>query len=207
MAYSDFTASTLITNFNLKFSAEDLFSQQIQAIEPSTWLLQTLEKAENLGFTTEKARSERLITPILMELSTINQYNFTIYSGMILNANKKVGLVGECDFICSFSSIQDFINAPIFNIVEAKKQDIEGGTIQCAAQLVGSSLFNEQNNSPIPTIYGASTTGTEWRFLKLEGNNIIIDRKRYYLANLPNLLGALQLIIQLGRQAVARQEA
>ncbi len=44
------------------------------------------------------------------------------------------------------------------------------------------------------TIYGAVTNAYEWVFLKLEGNTVFVDKKRYYLNELPKLLGVLQFI-------------
>ncbi|WP_375415674.1 hypothetical protein [uncultured Hymenobacter sp.] len=91
--------------------------------------------------------------------------------------------------------IQEFITTPIFCITEAKRQDVEQGTIQCAAQLLGARKLNELENNPLTVLYGCSTTGTEWRFLKLEGETITLDLPRYYLAELPQLLGVLQNIV------------
>ncbi len=82
---------------------------------------------------------------------------------------------------------------------EAKKQDLELGTIQCAAQLIAARRLNEQEQNPIRTLYGCSTTGVEWRFLKYEGTEFILDENRYYLAQLPALLGALQAIVDATR--------
>lgn len=39
------------------------------------------------------------------------------------------------------------------------------------------------------------TTGTEWQFLKLESKTCFIDRNRYYIDKLENILGALQAIV------------
>ncbi len=61
--------------------------------------------------------------------------------------------------------------------------------------MIGSRLFNEQENKPIDTIYGCVTTGSEWQFLKLSGSIIYIDSKRYFMDNLSLLLGVLQTII------------
>ena len=116
---------------------------------------------------------------------------------MNLDVDEKLGLKGECDFIFSHSRIQDFITSPIFCITEAKKQDLEGGTIQCSAQLIGAKKFNELEGNKISTLYGCSTTGIEWRFLKYENNNITIDETRYLLTELPKILGILQFIIQI----------
>ncbi len=195
MAYSDFTSKDLKNKFDLTFKFENLF-EDVKEIEPSPMLREILEIGQLAGFFTEKARSERLVSPVLMELLRNNQRSFTVYSGMRLDVDSQKGLSGECDFILSHSSDRYSVTAPIFSIVEAKKQDIEKGTIQCAAQLIGASLLNKQEGTSLKSpIYGCSTTGTEWSFLKLEGNTLVIDEKRYYLAKLEELLGVLQTII------------
>jgi len=199
MAYTDFSVFDLRQQFDVQFRAATLFPQLVP-LEPTAWLEETLRKGLELGFNSEKSRSERLVTPILMELSDRNHRAFSIYSGMNLDVDPSAGLRGECDFIFSYSRIQDFIAAPVFCIAEAKKQDLELGTIQCAAQLVAARRLNEQEQNPIRTLYGCSTTGVEWRFLKYEGNTFILDEQRYYLAQLPALLGALQAIVKATRQ-------
>jgi hypothetical protein len=201
MAYSDFTALDLSRTFKIKFKAQNLFTN-FPLIEPTHWLKETLKKSKELGFGSEKSRSERLVTPILLEMSDINNYSFSIYSGMNLDVDDKLGLKGECDFIFSFSRIQDFVTSPIFCITEAKKQDLEQGTIQCAAQLIAAKKFNELENNNFKTIYGCSTTGIEWRFLKYAENEIIVDEERYLINELPKLLGVLQQILQISKKQV-----
>ncbi|TGE12229.1 hypothetical protein [Hymenobacter elongatus] len=198
MAYSDFSVFDLRQQFDVQFRADTLFPQ-LTPIESTAWLREALRKGQNLGFNSEKSRSERLVTPVLMELSDRNHRSFSIYSGMNLDVDIGAGLRGECDFIFSFSRIQDFIAAPVFCITEAKKQDLELGTIQCAAQLIAARRLNEQEKNPIHTLYGCSTTGIEWRFLKYEGNEFILDEQRYYLAQLPALLGALQAVVDASK--------
>lgn len=198
MAYSDFTAKDLTKKFGLRFQAENLFPD-LRSVPPSPWLLEALEKGQELGYASEKSRSERLVTPVLLELSSLNHHAFSIYSGVNLDIDEAAGLKGECDFIFSFSRIQDFVTAPIFCITEAKKQDLEQGTIQCSAQLIGARKLNESEGNSFETLYGCSTTGVEWRFLKLEKNEITIDEKRYFITELANLLGALQAIVERTR--------
>ena len=103
---------------------------------------------------------------------------------------------GECDFIFSFSRIQDFVTSPVFCITEAKKQDLEKGTIQAAAQLIGAKKLNELEENNFKTLYAASITGIEWRFLKYQNNEISIDRKRYLISDLSHLLGIIDYIIK-----------
>jgi hypothetical protein len=194
MAYGDFTAIDLIKKFGIKFRAENLFPN-IHLVKPTEWLLLALEKATALGFGSEKSRSERLVTPILLELSALNNNIFSIYSGVNLDIDESIGLKGECDFIFSFSRIQDFVMSPIFCITEAKKQDLEQGTIQASAQLIGAKKLNEIENNPIEVLFGCSTTGVEWRFLRYSHQEIVIDENRYLISDLAKLLGVLQYII------------
>lgn len=206
MPYTQFNAKDLRREFGIRFKAQNLFDKQkIQSIEPSDWLKEAFRRAEIIGFYNEKGRSELLVSPVLSELNTINEGNFTIYSGMGLNIDEAKGLNGECDFMLSFSSVRDFVEAPIFAITEAKKQDIESGTIQCAAQLIGAKLLNEQDKivSP-PILYGCSTTGIEWRFLKyhIVTNEMIIDIRRYSIFQPTVLLGVLQAIVEETRKGI-----
>jgi hypothetical protein len=194
MAYSNFTSSELKKKFGVKFTSAKLFTD-IAPIAPSKWLTETLEIGRSMGIANEKSRSERLVSPVLLELAVINKYIFSIHSGVDLNVDEKAGLNGECDFIFSYNRIQDFLNTPVFCIAEAKKQDIEQGTIQCAAQLIAAKRFNENEGEDIPTLYGCSTTGLEWRFLKFENNQFILDETWYLISELPQLLGVLQEIV------------
>jgi hypothetical protein len=202
MAYSDFSARDLTQQFGIKFKADSLFTDS-QPIQPSLWLIEALSRGQELGFGSEKSRSERLVTPILLELSNLNQHSFSIYSGMNLDIDEAAGLKGECDFIFSFSRIQDFVTAPIFCITEAKKQDLEQGTVQVAAQLLGARKLNDLEGNRFDTLYACCTTGIEWRFLHYHSNDITIDEKRYLISDLPQLLGVLQHIVRLARAQVS----
>jgi len=200
MSYANFTATDLKQKFGVKFQAKRLF-ENVPAVQPSEILEAVLKKGMNMGFSNEKSRSERVVAPVLMELSDINEYSFYIHSGANLDVDESLGLRGECDFMFSFSQIWDFVTSPIFCITEAKKQDIEKGTIQCAAQLIGAQKLNEIEGNPVDTLYGCSTTGEVWRFLKYDDNQIIMDKKRYQISSeLPELLGVLQHIIEVSKK-------
>ncbi len=203
MAYSDFTPQQLVSQFGLSFQAADLF-HNTPPIEPSAWLVEALQLGRLLGFSTEKSRSERLVTPLLLELTRLNPHIFSIYSGANLDADPDIGLRGECDFVFSLTRVQDFVQAPIFCITEAKKQDLELGTVQAAAQLLGARKLNERQGYHYPTLFGCSTTGIEWRFLTLQDNRVTIDEQTYLTNELPPLLGILQAIVH---QAVAQASA
>jgi hypothetical protein len=86
------------------------------------------------------------------------------------------------------------LQSPIVTLVEAKKNDIEGGLGQCAAQMVGARLFNEREGSDVRVIFGCVTTGEGWQFLKLEDDMVWIDTDRYYLVTIGVLLGVFDAI-------------
>ncbi len=197
MAYSDFTLDRLIQDFGVDVQGEQNMFADAPAVEPSSWLTESLQRAKDMGYGSEKSRSERLVSPILAELSSRNKNAFAIISGANLDVDASHGLNGECDFILSFTRLQDLVRAPIFCITEAKKQDVDLGTAQCAAQLLGAARLNERQKKPIHRLYGCSTTGVEWRFLRFEANTFVLDETRHLVTELPQLLGVLQQIIDV----------
>ena len=194
MAYSDFSLKDLNNKFKIENKVTNLFSA-IKPFKISNALKEDLSLAEVLPVRSEKAKSELIVMPILIELMKHNEQFFTIYSGDTLNANKEVGLAGECDFILAQNTGTFEISTPIITIVEAKKNDLEIGIPQCAAQMIGARFYNKASGNNLDKIYGCVTTADDWVFMKLEGNIIFIDTKKYYLGKIEELLGVFQVII------------
>ncbi len=198
MAYSDYSLLKIEEEFGIKNQIMNLFDD-IKPVEPSNWLLNLLQIAKELPIKSEKAKSEMIVMPILVELRNRNNKYFTIYSGDNLNVDDK--LKGECDFILSKDTRSFDINFPIIQVVEAKKNDIEIGIPQCAAQMVGAKKYNEKRgNKAVNTIYGCVTTGDDWFFMRLT-DKIEIDDEKYYLGNLNKLLGIFQYILDNFKQS------
>ncbi len=197
MAYRSFNFKKLKEQFGIQPHLSPLFPQ-VQPIEASSWLKQTLAIASATTLTTEKERSERLISPILLELREHNARRFSVLSGLVFDVDSEQGLNGECDFILSRNPFDFEIQAPVFTIVEAKKGDIESGLPQCIAQMIAAEIFNLRDGTALSAIYGAVTTGDVWRFLKLSGSerDLQIDSETHYLDNLPIVLGILQAIVE-----------
>jgi hypothetical protein len=198
MAYSKYRNIQMVSKkFGIPVVPFSLFSENLTKIKPSDWLIMTLERMSEQGFDTEKERSERLIAPIFAELRYRNLRQLTIYSGHELNIESDNDLNGECDYLLTLGNkVPDYIDKPIFSVVEAKRQDFDLGTGQCAAQMVGVVKYNEAEGSPLPLIYGAATDGVKWRFLKLENNQFWLDSKYYVINDLDELLGVLQYIFE-----------
>lgn len=197
MAYSDYTLSELQEKYGMSNHVEVIFAPNSAKVAPSEWLLQALAIAQELPVRSEKAKSELIVMPILIELRNRNEKYVTIYSGDSLNIDDK--LKGECDFILAKDTGSFEMNTPILQVVEAKKNDVEIGIPQCAAQMIGAKKYNERKNISLNTIYGCVTTGDDWLFMKLT-DKIVIDTRKYYLGNLSELLGAFQQIIDFFKQ-------
>ena len=194
MAYSDFkTLAELDKAFGMKSRRVELFGR-LASLDFSESLQKALDIARELPVKSEKARSEVIVTPILLELRERNHKFFTIYSGDSMNVDEAKGLKGECDFVLAKEIGSFDIAAPILQMVEAKRQDMEAGIPQCAAQMLGGKMLNEQSGIKLDAIYGCVTTGDDWQFLKLE-NELQIDKRKYYLSELGELLAVFQHIL------------
>src|SRR6266516_182006 len=77
MAYSDFDLKKVRNNFGLQIDEQpDLFAE-VTPVQPSVTLANTLAETAHLAMAinTEKARSEMLIIPVLLERATDTQCN------------------------------------------------------------------------------------------------------------------------------------
>jgi hypothetical protein len=200
MAYGDFSFEDIEQKFGIKNKVKRLFDD-FEPIMPSERLIEALEMAKELPVRSEKAKSETIVFPVLIELRKLNNKFFTIYSGDNLNVDEAQGLRGECDFILSKDIGSFSINFPILQIVEAKKNDLDLGIPQCAAQLIGAKIFNERKSIFLDSIYGCVTTGNEWVFLKLE-TDIMVDNRIYYLNEIEEILAVFQHIIDHYKQNI-----
>jgi hypothetical protein len=81
--------------------------------------------------------------------------------------------------------------------VEAKNENIVAGLGQCVAEMLAARIFNQREGHELPCIYGAVTTGNEWRFLKLAENTVYIDVDAYYLSDLGRIVGILSAMMDI----------
>ena len=126
MAYSNFNSLKKVEKqLGLTIKGGYFFSfDKIVPLEPSDWLYESIKRAERQGYDSEKERSERIVWPILSELSNLNGLGITIYSGHELNVDKSLGLNGECDFLLALGQkVIQMVQSPLFSVVEAKRQD------------------------------------------------------------------------------------
>lgn len=199
MAYSDFDLRKAQHEFQLSIE-EERFFPDVPPVMPDQRLRETLE--ENLPLVLargkEKGRSEWIISPVLTGARRILKQQISLFSGDDFNVEPERGLNGRVDFIISRSPRLLLIEAPIITIVEAKKEDLNGGLGQCVAEMVAAQIFNASEEHPLPYIYGCVTTGTAWKFLRLGGTTVTIDLNEYPLLPVEQILGFLVWMIEQG---------
>ena len=193
MAYSDLTLSKFKTSFDVYIEEDNNLFADIKPLEASEKLKSDLKETAELALAinTEKARSEMIVLPILLEIRRRSNYQISLFSGTNFDVDIEKGLNGYCDFIISRSKKQLLINAPVTIIIEAKNENIKNGLGQCAGAMLAAQIFNQRKNNDISTIYGAVTTGDIWKFLKLESSSLFIDLNNYYIKELGEILGIL----------------
>ncbi|MGF1499135.1 MAG: hypothetical protein ACFB8W_20250 [Elainellaceae cyanobacterium] len=193
MAYSDFKLNELVKKFELTLrETADLFGEVPDAA-PSEHLALTLKRNLNLAvaINTEKARSEMIIAPILLEVKQRFADEVSLFSGVDFTVDTEKGLGGVCDFLISRSPEQLFVQAPVLTLVEAKNENLKSGFAQCIAEMLAAQLFNQREGNEIDIIYGAVTIGTLWRFLKLSGQIVELDLTEYFIKDVSKILGIL----------------
>lgn len=197
MSYSQFNISNIENLFHIELiETESLFSD-IQPAQVSERLLDILKYNIHLALAnnTEKARSEMIIAPMLIELKRLFPNKISLFSGLEFNIDEERGLAGYCDFIISKTAEQLFVKSPVIMLVEAKNESIKNGIAQCIAEMIAAQIFNQQQNTSTEIIYGIVTTGTSWKFLKLMSNQVKIDLMEYYISELEKIWGILKTIV------------
>ncbi len=193
MAYSDFTLKKVKLDFNIKTVENNSLFWNIEALEISDYLANTLKRNVPLALAinTEKARSELIIINILLEVKEQLSGKISLFSGIDFNVDKEKGLTGFCDYIISNSEEQLYLDVPIVTIVEAKNENIISGLGQCIAEMYAAQLYNEEESHDFLCVYGAVTTGDEWKFIKLKENVAYIDNDLYYMSDIKKIIGIL----------------
>ncbi len=143
-------------------------------------LRQRLEEATTrVSLTSEAARREVLIAPILLEVAHITESIVNIEYPIEVNQY----LRGDLDYY-----IESQHNVLV---VEAKQADLTRGFTQLAAELIALDTWAESED---PILYGAITTGDIWQFGSFHRSSRLITQS-LMLYRVPTDLEALMQIL------------
>ncbi len=193
MAYNKFTLNKVKKQFGITLDSRLSMFCHINGVEINSRLSTLLADFAPLAVAidTEKARSEWIIAPILGELRLQLIGKMSLFSGINFQVDPKQQLTGFCDFIISHSPDQLDLGTPVVMIAEAKNDNVMKGLGQAIAMMIAAQIFNQTEQHPREVIYGAVTTGTDWKFLKLVGQTVYVDADDYYLRDLDKIMAIL----------------
>jgi hypothetical protein len=148
---------------------------------------QLADGIQYVGITSEQARREFLIAPIIRKICRQTQQSVKVeYPISVSN-----WLKGTLDYY-----FRDLL------VIEAKRDNLENGFTQLASELIA---LDQWTTSTQPILYGAVTTGNDWRFGRFDRVNRCItqDLKLYRVPEeLATLVGILIELIGPSTPAV-----
>ena len=201
LTFSGMTWDILEEKHGIRVQDSVLF-EDAAPLDPSPTLVDYLHRGRHLRLANERARAHRLVDPVLYEIELLYKGKITTIPEPYLEAKGFEGLSGNPDFILSAGTTTKVV--PIVAVVEAKKEDMDGGLPQCAAELYASYLLDKG----VPSrLHGCVTIGTDWRFLSFDGETkqVVLDPTTYLISHLPRILGIFRAIIDVSLAALDQQ--
>jgi len=199
MSFSDFKIiSQVQTEYQIKYD-ETNFIQKVKEENISKQFLN--EIAFNIrtldAFSSEAARCELIILPVLREAYKKVSSNFSLWVQKSIRYDENLN--GTPDYIVSKRSVlgKTVLEFPLLIVAEAKKNDFEQAWAQCLAELVAAQKLNNDNKL---SVYGIVTDGKYWEFGKLTDKLFIKNIDSFVIDDLLELFGALNYIFTLAKQ-------
>ncbi|WP_103670301.1 hypothetical protein [Pseudanabaena sp. BC1403] len=119
------------------------------------------ESLPRLSLTSEIARREFLIAPVLTDVLHYTQATLNIEYPVAVSNQLK----GSLDYLLQ--------NDQTFLVVEAKNEDLERGFVQLAIEMIAIDQWIESDQ---PIIYGAISTGNIWQFGKFNRQTRLVTQ-------------------------------
>ncbi|MEH2362006.1 hypothetical protein [Nostoc sp.] len=175
-----FTIDDILAELNCTIERKNLTLPESSEIVDIQFLQQQLcRNLSHIDLVNETTRREALISPILFEVCDLTNQRLNIEYSIAVNNYLK----GTLDY---------YIAAPQnLLIIEAKQSDLVRGFTQLAVELIA---LDQWTKSTSELLYGAVTTGEDWRFGVYHRANrqVTQDQKRYQV---PEDLSVLVKII------------
>jgi hypothetical protein len=147
----NFAPQDILAYFGVSLQRQSLqLPQYSGTLDRFTELKSRIEESlPRLSLTSEMARREFLIAPVLTDVLHYTQATLNIeYPVNVSNQLK-----GYLDYLLQ--------NQQTFLVIEAKNEDLERGFVQLAIELIALDQWIESDQ---PILYGAISTGNIWQF-------------------------------------------
>jgi hypothetical protein len=157
----NFASQDILAYFGVTLQRQSLqFPRYDQPLDRLIDLKARIEESlPRISLTSEIARREFLIAPVLTDLLHYTQATLNIEYPVAVSNQLK----GSLDYLLQ--------NEQTFLIVEAKNEDLERGFVQLAIEMIAIDQWIESDQ---PIIYGAISTGNVWQFGKFDRQTRIV---------------------------------
>jgi hypothetical protein len=159
----NFASQDILAYFGVTLKRQSLqFPRYDQTLDRLIDLKARIEESlPRLSLTSEIARREFLIAPVLTDLLHYTQATLNIEYPVAVSNQLK----GSLDYLLQ--------NEQTFLVVEAKNEDLERGFVQLAIEMIAIDQWIESDQ---PIIYGAISTGNVWQFGKFDRQTRIVTQ-------------------------------
>ncbi len=149
----------------------------------------------------EASICESLIAPVVKKVWRAYADSLLLWSHIPFGTEEP--LLGTPDYCFSGRSVLGLVNdqPPYVLLVEAKKDDFDGGWGQCLAAMLAAQRLNMPAN---PVVHGGVSNGYQWEFGRLSGQEFTRDMRSFSLFDLAGLFAAWNCVFaQAKAQALA----
>ncbi len=161
------TIDDVVNHFQLSYQKDD-FLTDFNPVAMPELLKQELQYVKgNIPYkVSEAAIRENILYPVLKDVFKKYDDLLMLWANKSISYNKE--LSGMPDYILAKQSARGKIifGKPLLAVVEAKKDDFEGGWAQCLLEMYTIQKINDQPDIPV---LGIVSNGDNWEFGKLEG--------------------------------------
>lgn len=177
MAFSDFkNIPQVIRSYPLQLSRNRFLPNT--HLDLPAWFLDNMNFALDRQSTYESEQffRESFIYPFLQQ-AWQRHLQLQLWINQFIAADDT--LFGEPDYLVSewpAGVVDQLVNRPLLAVLKAKRQDFEAGWAQCLAAMLACQKINASEST---VIYGIVTTGINWEFGRLAGNEFIRDPRAY----------------------------
>ncbi|WLT37431.1 hypothetical protein NON20_16415 [Synechocystis sp. B12] len=182
----NFAPQDILRHFGVTLQRQSLnLPQYLGALNRLDDLKTRLEESlPRLSLTSEMARREFLIAPVLTDVLHYTHANLDVEYPIVVSNQLK----GSLDYLLQ--------NDQTFLVVEAKNEDLERGFVQLAIELIALDQWIDSDQS---ILQGAISTGNIWQFGQLDRQSRCVtqDLDLYRVpADLEHLLRVLVQILR-----------
>jgi hypothetical protein len=138
---------------------------------------------QRIELVNEMARREALIGPLLFEVAEISNQRINVEYSIVVSEHLR-------------GTVNYYIANHNLLVIEAKQADLVRGFTQLSVELIA---LDQWTKSTSPILYGAVSTGEDWRFAAFDrANKVIIQDPQRFLVpeNLENLVEILVGILE-----------